>query len=368
MRDLVELGLKKSEPTLSQASDTGALSMAVDRLLATLAQLAGSVLEAEPDVTSTFITRLDACRRVLRDPASGRSTAEALDTAIRSIEHFIKSSGRYVAAREAELTEMIRILHEAARLMAGQSSNFNEELLETSEKLHKVIQLDDIRELKRHLSAEVATLRLAVEEKQRRDAESAASLSNRLEELQTQLVKAEEEASLDPLTKIANRGTFDQVFARMIANARATKMPLSVAMVDIDGFKSINDTHGHQIGDRVLLCAAMWLGKGLRHTDFLARYGGEEFAVILKDARLTEIHTRMTQVLAEIASRSFEYGEAGKTRTVQFTASAGVAELAPSESAEQFLRRADEALYAAKRAGRNLVVSKKRSLLSGLIG
>ena len=86
-----------------------------------------------------------------------------------------------------------------------------------------------------------------------------------------------------------------------------TKQPLSLAFIDIDRFKTINDSHGHQIGDRVLLCAAMWLGKGLRHTDFIARYGGEEFAVLFRDARLSEVDGRMTQVLGEIATRSFEY-------------------------------------------------------------
>ena len=160
----------------------------------------------------------------------------------------------------------------------------------------------------------MTALRRAAEEKQRRDAESSAQLSERLEVLQTQLVKAEEEASIDPLTKVANRGTFNHVFARMMDHARMTKQPLSLAMIDIDRFKTINDTHGHPIGDRVLLCAANWLGKGLRHTDFIARYGGEEFAVLFRDARLAEIDARMTQVLGEIATRSFEYDQNGETK------------------------------------------------------
>jgi diguanylate cyclase (GGDEF)-like protein len=229
-------------------------------------------------------------------------------------------------------------------------------------------QLDDIRVLKQQLTVEIASLREVVAEKQRRDAEESAQLTQRLQVLQTQLLRAEEEATTDPLTRIPNRGAFDQALLRMIENARATRKPLSLAMIDVDHFKAINDTHGHPIGDRVLLCAAQWIGRSLRQTDFIARYGGEEFAVVLKDARLSEIDSRMSQVLGEISTRSFEYDvDDGSTRTVRFTASAGVAELMTGDTPEDLIKRADEALYEAKRNGRNRVVARKRSMLSTLL-
>jgi len=366
MRDLVELGLSRPEAGAATPDEPAGLRGAVDRLLATLAASAGTALESEPDVVSSFASRLDACRRELRVATNGADGAGAVDGAIRTIEHFLRSSHRYVTARESELKDMIHILHEAARLMAGQATVFSEQVLASSARLQSFTRLEDIRDLKHQLAAEVTTLRRAVEEKQRRDAESSALLSERLEVLQTQLVKAEEEASIDPLTRIANRGTFDQVFARMLEHARMTKQPLSLAFIDIDRFKTINDSHGHQIGDRVLLCAAMWLGRSLRQSDFIARYGGEEFAVLFRDATLAEVEARMAQVLGEIAARSFEYELDSETRTVRFTASAGAAEWGAGESAQDLLRRADEALYDAKRAGRNRVVAKKRAILGGL--
>ena len=366
MRDLVELGLSRPEGGAATADEPAGLSGAVDRLLATLASSAGTALECEPEVVSSFVARLDTCRRELRLAKSGADGAGAVEGAIRTIEQFLRSSRRYVSARESELKDMIRILHEASRLMAGQATVFSEQVLASSARLQSYTRLEDIRELKHQLAAEVTTLRHAVEEKQRRDAESSALLSERLEVLQTQLVKAEEEASIDPLTKIANRGTFDQVFARMLDHARMTKQPMSLAFIDIDRFKTINDSHGHQIGDRVLLCAAMWLGKSLRHTDFIARYGGDEFAVLFREAKLAEVVSRMTQILGEIATRSFEYELDGETRTVRFTASAGAAEWSPGESGQDLLRRADEALYDAKRTGRNRAVAKKRAILGGL--
>ena len=175
------------------------------------------------------------------------------------------------------------------------------------------------------------------------------------------------EASIDPLTKIANRGAFDQVFARMIDHARMTKQPLSMALIDLDRFKAINDTHGHPIGDRVLLCAANWLSRGLRHSDFIARYGGEEFAVLFRDTRLADVESRLNQVLGEIARQSYEYEQDGGTKVVRFTASAGAAEWSPGETTHDLVRRADEALYDAKRNGRNRVVARKRRLLGALL-
>jgi diguanylate cyclase (GGDEF)-like protein len=367
MGEIVELGLTRPESGTGKSDEQTGLRGAIDRLLATLGSSAGTALEAEPEVVSSFVSRLDTCRRELRAASSGADGAAAVDRAIRSIESFLRSSRRYVSARESELKDMIRILHEAARLMAGQSTMFSEQVLASSERLQGYTRLEDIRDLKQHLAAEVTTLRHAVQEKRRLDAESSALLSERLEVLQTQLVKAEEEASIDPLTKIANRGAFDQEFARMIDHARMTKQPLSLALIDIDRFKAINDTHGHPIGDRVLLCAAMWLGRTLRQTDFVARYGGEEFAVLFRDTKLADVEARLTQVLGDIATRSFEYEQDGETRTVRFTASAGAAEWHQGETSHDLVRRADDALYDAKRTGRNKVVAKKRSRLGALL-
>ena len=126
---------------------------------------------------------------------------------------------------------------------------------------------------------------------------------------------------------------------------------LTLAMLDIDSFKRINDTHGHPTGDRVLLCAAMRLGKSLRQSDFIARYGGEEFAVLLNDATVDEVQPRPTQVVAEIGSRSFEYDAESGTRSLRFTLSCGATELATGDSDEDLLKRADDALYEAKRQG-----------------
>jgi diguanylate cyclase len=140
-----------------------------------------------------------------------------------------------------------------------------------------------------------------------------------------------------------------------------------MAMLDVDNFKVINDTHGHPIGDRVLLCTAQWLAKGLRQSDFVARYGGEEFAVLLGNATAGQVEERLRQVLADIAASSYEYELLGKKERVRFTLSCGLTDLLPTDTEEELIQRADEALYEAKRKGKNRVVSRKRSTLKSLL-
>lgn len=359
MKDLVDNDLQRSDRPLEPA-----LSSFVDRLLGLLADLAP---DSEIEQTTAFLTDLDRHRTRLKSATTTGDIATATKACLETCEKYLRGSRSYVVEREAELAELIRILRDCATAMSGQSSDFNAQLLGSSQRITALAQLDDIRDLKRQLKTEVTTLRRAVDEKQRRDDETYSSLNMRVEVLQMKLVKAEEEAALDSLTRVANRRSFDRALRRMTAAARQSRMPLTLAMLDVDSFKIVNDTHGHPIGDRVLLCAAIWLGKSLRHSDFIARYGGEEFAVIMNDTTAGEVERRLTQVLNDISGRSFEYDAGAEARVVRFTLSCGAAELAPGDSEEDLLKRADDALYEAKRKGRSCVVVKKRSILSALM-
>jgi diguanylate cyclase len=257
---------------------------------------------------------------------------------------------------------MVTLLRDAAAGFIGDSSEFHTQLMSSTDRLKTMTGIDDIRELKKQLSSEVSSLQRVVGDKQKRDQQVIEKLSEKVEVLKADLHKAEEEASLDSLTRIPNRGSFDRTLASMVRKARAASTPLTLAMVDIDHFKTVNDTHGHQVGDRVLLCTAEWLRSSLRRTDFVARYGGEEFAVILADADLKQAETRFTQVLTQIAGRDYDYESGGEKRSVRFTVSCGVSQLAGHDTEPELIHRADQALYEAKRKGRNRVVTKKASL------
>src|SRR4029079_9508621 len=134
MQDLVELGLKRPGAQDPVHRD-GPLPQALDQLVGALTTVASTTLEAEREVTATFASRMETCRIALKRATTPRAMAEAIGDALTGIEQFLKGSPRYVVARETELTEMIRILHDAAQLMAGQASEFNDKVLRTSERL-----------------------------------------------------------------------------------------------------------------------------------------------------------------------------------------------------------------------------------------
>lgn len=154
----------------------------------------------------------------------------------------------------------------------------------------------------------------------------------------------------DPLTGVPNRRELDRHLERVMVKMN----PLSVIMVDIDHFKKVNDTYGHEAGDRVLQKFALTVKASIRPTDFLGRYGGEEFMVVccagLEEA--AEISERVREAVFSTPVRLSE------DREISITASFGVAQRLPGEDSVSVVKRADSALYRAKQEGRNRVARR----------
>lgn len=362
--NVIELDLNRPVGALSGPVSDGPLGTFVDRLLALLLTIPP---DAEPRDTDKFRDQVEGYRAAAADLSRRIELPRIIEACISTCEAYFRASARYHKAREAEFTEIVAILREAAKLAAGDASDFHAQMVASSERFNQLDQLDDVRELKHRLAAEVHVLRKTVDEKHQRDQRAYIQLNQRVESLQARLSEVEEEAALDPLTRVANRRGFRRTFSRMFSQAKAQQIPLAMAMIDIDNFKTINDTHGHPIGDRVLLCTAQWLTKGLRQTDFVARYGGDEFAVLLGAATAAQVEARMRDVVAGIASSNYEYELLGEKERVRFTVSCGLTDVQDGDTEESLLQRADEALYETKRRGKNRVVVKKRSSLKSLL-
>ncbi len=161
-------------------------------------------------------------------------------------------------------------------------------------------------------------------------------------------------AVTDELTGLYNRRYFDRHLSLMLDKAREQDRDMAVMLIDMDFFKSVNDTHGHDIGDAVLREFALRLRRNIRGVDLACRFGGEEFVVLMPDTDYRQAQGVAERVRMSVAERSFETG-AGSSLTV--TVSVGVAlNEHDSDTPETILKRADVALYRAKREGRNRVV------------
>lgn len=164
-----------------------------------------------------------------------------------------------------------------------------------------------------------------------------------------------EMAVTDGLTGLNNRRYLDSHLAEMLAKAVSRQKPLSILMCDIDHFKAVNDTHGHDVGDEVIREFARRIKKNIRNIDLACRYGGEEFVVVMPDTDLALARVVAERIRNEVAIHPFIVEEGAKQLPI--TVSLGVACLeTPDDTGEKLLKRADVALYQAKRGGRNMVV------------
>jgi diguanylate cyclase len=179
--------------------------------------------------------------------------------------------------------------------------------------------------------------------------------SREVSDLRQRLESVRRESLTDQLTGIANRKAFDSELKASIARSIESGEPLSLVMCDIDHFKNFNDTWGHQTGDQVLRLVANCLSENVKGRDTAARYGGEEFAVILPQTSLADAVGLANQIRLKVESKKLVKKSTGDILGM-ITISMGVTQYDPNESAEDFIRRADVCLYAAKRTGRNRVV------------
>jgi diguanylate cyclase len=219
--------------------------------------------------------------------------------------------------------------------------------------LSTVVQGNSLDEIRAQLGKTVAVVSRVIRERQARYEAQLQSMGERVHSLRADLVAVREQANLDALTRLHNRGAFDEVLARQIDFSFLSGQAMALMMLDLDNFKLINDTYGHPAGDLVLQAIANALVRVFpRRSDFTARYGGEEFAVILVDVKSADLAALGERMLEAVRNLSVDYQD----NSIQLTCSAGIAVCTLQDSAETLLSRADQALYLAKQAGRDRTV------------
>ncbi|WP_085579379.1 MULTISPECIES: GGDEF domain-containing protein [unclassified Pseudomonas] len=228
--------------------------------------------------------------------------------------------------------------------------------------VQEAADLDDLKQvLENHLEGLLGTMDQHQKQRDAREQEVAArlkSLAERVAHMEQEalgyrehLEEQRQKALIDPLTGLPNRAAWSERLEQEMTQWQQHGNTLSLAMLDLDHFKRINDNYGHLAGDKVLKIIATVLRKRLRGTDFIARFGGEEF-VLLLPATTPAVGARLLETLrAAIEACPFHF----KGERVTITISMGLASFRPGERSDQVLKRADQALYRAKNAGRNRV-------------
>lgn len=207
--------------------------------------------------------------------------------------------------------------------------------------------LDDIMQDTRVIQASALRSHEELLETRKRVQESEA----KIKELEQELELVSEKVREDQLTGALNRRGLDEAYERESTRAQRNNAPICVALLDIDNFKRLNDTMGHQAGDQALIHLTAVIKESLRPSDVVARYGGEEFVIVLPDTGIEEAEQTIVRLQRELTKKFFLHGN----ERILVTFSAGVAMRGEEESQDDLIGRADNAMYKAKQAGKNQV-------------
>ena len=275
------------------------------------------------------------------------------DTAARELFdcHVCQGDGKSNEALREELLATVANILGMLIDLSGRTAVSNDKL---EQHIDKLAHSKDPQEVLSVASDIISETRNMVD--QARQFESTLlDTTQEIEQLKDELFNARRQATMDALTGLNNRRGFDQALQDAIGASNDGEGGFCLLMIDIDHFKNINDTHGHLVGDKVLVGVAKMLHKFMRGNDFLARYGGEEFAVLLRDTPITGAFSVAENLRKGIEKLRLKHLKTGQ-QIGQVTISIGVACHRQDENADDLVGRCDKALYRAKNLGRNRTV------------
>jgi diguanylate cyclase len=355
---LIELSLHKPETRRAHAL----LSLA-DQLLFLIGQ---NIPDSAARHAASIRQKIERWRDALRKEEDPTALAALARQIVADCEAMLDRIRTEAAAREAEFVDLVQTLRDVVESLRGDASKFDTDMTRSATAMETAVALEDINELKKVLTREIKTFKAALAERQAAEARLTDRLTSQVQTLEQNLKRVRAEASTDALTGIPNRGAFDVTLREWLARAAKDRKTFTLGIVDLDDFKKINDTHGHPVGDRVLIAAAQLLVDAAEPGELVSRYGGEEFGVLMTATSVAKAKARLTDVLRKIAP-SYEYDLGDGKRTVTFTFSGGVTEWASGDTPESIVKRADEAMYDAKRMGKHRIESRTRSFLRALV-
>ena len=322
----------------------------VDELMALCRSLSDSITELAED-ESWARGQGQALRGRLDDNAGTRAVRAARELLADTRERQRSVRSERAKARDALKAMITHMLSEIGEL--GQvTGRFNDKVANYADVIEQADSIENLADVVRELVGDTRAVHEVVASARQRMAEEharASELENQVQKLESELRRLSDEVSTDVLTQVANRRGLAQVFEAERARIERGGPTFAVGLIDIDNFKKLNDTLGHAAGDVALKQLAARVKEWLRPVDHIARFGGEEFVVMLTATPVAEAQQVLTRLQRQLSASLFMHDG----REVFVTFSAGVTDYRPGEALELALERADEALYEAKRTGKN---------------
>lgn len=353
------IGLEGADATL--ADEVATLCASADRMLQHRHHLVDQLGHLCRDLTDSLVD-------LAEDESWAKGQSEAMRTRIdegltargvKGVSELLRGTReRQVQIRRERdqardsLKGLINQMLSELDVLGSQTGRFHESVGRYADVIERADSLESLAGVVREMVEESRTVQSIVAQTQERlqDEHSKASgLTQRVNELESELRRLSNEVSTDPLTQIANRRGLMQAFEAEQSRAARGGHPLAIGLLDVDNFKKLNDELGHGAGDEALKSLAQVVSTTLRPTDSVARYGGEEFVVLLPDTEVAEGQQILTRLQRSLSGGLFMH----ESKKILVTFSAGVTAYREGERIEDALERSDQALYEAKRTGKN---------------
>lgn len=332
------------------ADDQRELRQGLLNLLQLLIENVGELVEDDQWLNG----QIDMVKEIVGQPLSLRMIDDA--------EHRIKE----VIFKQSQLKFSLNEAKEALKSMlagfvdhlanfADSTSEYHDKIEVCAQRIAKASNIADLGNVVDEVMRETRSIQLNAQRSRdelRLTQQRVQVAEQRISELQQELDKTSQLVRHDQLTGALNRNGLEEAFDKEMARAERRRTKLCVALLDIDNFKKLNDSQGHDAGDAALIHLISVIRSTLRPTDVVARYGGEEFVLLLPETSLEEGVHALERLQRDLTRRIFLHNN----QKLLITFSAGITEYLAGETQTTAIKRADEAMYAAKRSGKNKVV------------
>ncbi|MGC8790418.1 MAG: GGDEF domain-containing protein [Desulfurella sp.] len=331
-----------------------------DSVYKELAEIIFSTLDiaVESDKAVEYKQELLALKKELYFNSALLSTISVRENLKKLIEKKEKLEEEYFNQLQEKLKQAVKALTYVMNTLTKDISNYGDEFQTHIDQIDSLVGIEniDVDEMSKKLigiALKIKESTISMNNKIKKLSEIIEKSKNTIQQLQEKLKEAQENLIIDPLTKVYNRRGLWHFLEHEIEKARRYRKNLSIIMCDLDKFSEINNTYGHQVGDKVLEVFANTIKSLSRSSDIVTRYGGEEFLIIVPEANLEQAYLFAEKIRTATEKLKFKY----KDKEFYITVSLGVAQFRQEDTIETLIERADKMLYEAKKT-RNATVKE----------
>lgn len=336
----------KPAPPVNRRAAGDLLSLLLDAYRSTLSEMG----RCSTDACHATGPALERDLLQAADALSGAADADRLAATRATVRNTLKewghSTARHYQQKAGEVKSMLLAMAQTAASVGQRDQRCAEQLHAVTAQLSQIASLDDVTVMRNSIVKSAAQLKSSIDRMTEEGTAVLAELQSKVTAFQARLEEAEEAAACDALTRLRSRLCTEGQLEQRIAAG----VPFCIALFDIDGFKQVNDLHGHVVGDELLKQFATELRSACRSSDVVGRWGGDEFLVLL-DCDRQQATAQIERVTKWLCGNYAIDGVAGSVK-LHVTASVGLAEFTPPETSRELLDRADSAMYEHKMAAR----------------